>query len=1074
MLSRRRPVVRGSVVPKNAAEGVCCCSQLTGTGKLAVASDNPTANSITHEMVRKNTELLQGVQGDLEVFKNADFGLKLDQVLKGQQEMKVMLAASRQLAGAQQAGLSAGVGSTMASPDVAPINELNKKRFDRARAELDGGNVVYAQRDFEGLIGDLRSSSTDKELLFRALSNLGICCLRRGNRHEAVGFWEEAFLLKPDLIKAKTNRALGFTFEKNYEAAQAILDGVFVQEPSSWDAIAIQSVLHAEQQHHDKAARFLRAHPVERAEYYVMLAQQLVHLKQYEEALSLSIRALILEPKSCVGMAVKASALANPIIFRDSDSGSPYFTLSNSGRENLKEAIRLLEKAVSDFKARGETVDLGAHLTNLSAYYAAIGDFSASAAVAQEAVAASDGEDGALCNLFYAQMQLDDYKEAIGTATALCSRGNLQKGIVRLLDALVRDRSFARAVSEFNRAVQKEPDINNQLYPCCLMARALFGLPNTDEALSHVDALIVKFPGDPLPFLQKAEFKEQLGHREDARSNYEKAEALAQGESEILVRQQVGLFLFRTGSWDAAYSRIFPKEVDPLYSPFLKEGLVCLYELGRFKDCLDLARRAIDKDGYHEMTYATAAHCYIHFRQLPEAISLFKDLVARGNNLHHWVALAQLQFRADNVAEAERLLRRARAVFPDRGALPQGSLARVLHKSQFEIWGYLTSTEGQAVYVADGSAEEQKNSSQLVKDLKEITLDVTCLFTLQNLGLLAILPKLFDTIHVPVAVFEAIKMESEQLGSAIPAGPTLTLEGGQITVREVSPEVRSEDAAFIASILNFLKTLQSPEGISEIIGETGAAKKWLPLLSPSCIDPILIASGHGCPLAVDDLCLQKLVAKEFEVPCLSIQYLLGAALHRGFLTREQYDSATITLMGRGYTFVSDSAETAIAELNARDYEITPLASTLLSRLSDPRLFAAGATRVLVEVVAHVWVQQPERAKRLRAMKACASNFADERVIRSVLALFCTQLLIKFQNQPSVYFGIALQMFRDSALSLPQRRACLRLAMSAARVARSEFGKSGAWPANQCQDWRTQYAAARELLIVLIKAEGPAE
>jgi tetratricopeptide (TPR) repeat protein/predicted nucleic acid-binding protein len=1145
--------------------------------KLAIAEDSTIANAVTHRR-------LETAQATLDDIRNLDLaGINsVHQALANQAQSQAQ--SNEQLFGAVQqilqklnsprAANSSGLSTVMASPDLTPLNAVNKRRFDRARTELETGSVIKAEHEFLTLVEDLEVDGSDNELLFRALSNIGTCLFRQGKREFAAKRWKQGYEMNPTATKAKTNHALGLTCLRFFDEAELLLKDALALEPDAWDVVGITAVLYAERDGAAKCIEFLKGHPVDRKDFYILLANQLVRNASYEEALATITKAETFTGESSALSAVKANLLASSVIDKRSETSGPLLALTREEREKLLEAVNLLKRAIELFKSHGELIDLQIHVTNLSMFYAALGNFRTSAEAAEEAVALSASDDRPYLSLFYAQMQLGEHKKAVETARAICHLGHLREGMTRLLDALVWDRSYAKALEEFDTGLRTIPGFDSDSYICCLRARALFGLPDTMAALLYLDSVIERFPDDPLPLLQKAEFEAIQNHFERAQELYERAEALTTGEERVQIRQQVGFFWYHRQSWEKAITRFLPQGIDPLYSPFLNEILVCLFKLDRFAQCLALAKESIAKDGYNELTFSLSAYCYIHFRNLAEAIPLLKELVSRSNDIRYWMHLAQVYFRMDEPSEAEKLLFSAHESHPDskeillllsnlllRGgkgvqaielafkalkldpdgletnqavvaagitqnvealqpeqiSTVQKSLAfltthpesgvravpittdlsaiteivrnqtqsassvvgkyntefrtlalltKALHRSPYEIWNSLRLMTDQSIYVASGTPEEQQASFLNVSQATEIVLDITCLFSLQQVGLLNVLTTLFTRIHVPLAVFESIKSESDKLRLEPQASSFMSYQNGRLQLTEIPPEFREEQVRFIEGILNSLRTLPPAEGIDAEAEQIDQVAEWSTAFEPFHFDATLIAKTNSCCLIIDDLAIREVAVNTFQVKCTNTQFVLLLALNRNVITRDQYEDALLNLIESGYTFISESKETAIREITAHGYQITPLASKLLSRPSDQRYIPAASAKVIADIVLHFWHSEIDADKRSVIIKECAKNFNTEWAIEHSLNPFIIGLFLMLIYEPSTYYGITLQVFTGPPLSIQHQTTSLELVLRAARAFDRIFSTNGTWSAQMRQEWLENGEAARQLLNAL--------
>jgi tetratricopeptide (TPR) repeat protein/predicted nucleic acid-binding protein len=561
------------------------------------------------------------------------------------------------------------------SPFESPAGERlaasTKRRFDGALASLKAGSAVAAAQEFKSLLVDLVDveDPDQKNLLFRTTANLGIALHYIGDRAGAAEQFERAFRLNPDSTRAKANRILAALTSKDYATAELLLSEALASSPNDPDLINFKAQLLADQGNVDGAVAFLEDRPRADESYHLALAIHYNQAGSYEKAFDAARNALDLNPQSDSAMAVLADAIAMPIVFRKAELKLPAFAVSPTEADTLREAVRLSEQALTILRPSEHKVAIAQVLINLSAYSAATGDFLRAAVAAEEAVGLSPDQPAALTNLYIAQMHLDRFDDAVETARRLARLENPVVAAMREMDALIGKDDFAAVIELYQERSATNPDLLNEPHAACAFADALFKTFETDRAVEELRGAADRFPNHPLILLQEGHIREELNDPAAAEACFKAATAQADGAYAFHARQQLGLFYWRKQNWHEAEKNLLGGMQDPLVSPLLGQYLVCLYQLGRYRECLDLSLRFISREAFDERIWELAANCHLQFSDLHAAEGLLEELVRHSAKLRHWLKLFEVTYRLHNVQRARKVLQRAHAKYPDSYAV---------------------------------------------------------------------------------------------------------------------------------------------------------------------------------------------------------------------------------------------------------------------------------------------------------------------------------------------------------------------------------------------------------------------
>lgn len=631
----------------------------------AVASDLELSTLIvlkqgadTNREVRNVSETLKGIHHDV-------------------QELSVSMSETRDIARVEQ---KVDLIFQQLAPIISQITPLkcelsattklqkrNKKDFDAARHELLNGSVDQAKSAFQRLIIELEDGGpdVDRELLFRSVSNLGLCEHYLGNDAEAIGCFERAYNLNRQSIRAKANWALACILRQDYDRAEEAVADALKTEPADVDANMLAVQLRLIRKDVDAALAFLEAHALQSDRYFTALSDCYCQKREYGKAADAARRALELDRQSVGGRIALANALAIPIVTRHSADKVPSYGIPIADVAVVKEAANLMREAINRLRVSGRQKEVGELLVNYSAFTAEAGNFQESLSASEEASSIRPHDSAPLANLYTCQMRLERYGEAAATARKLREIEAPVIAVQREMNALMAADQVRETIQLFDQESKKHPALLNEPHALCLKARALFALPDTNAAITLLEDVASRYPRHPLVLMEQGRVHEERNRIREARDCYIQAERNATGPFEFRAKQQLGLFYYRQRKWNKAASRLVVQGQDPLRSPFLTKYLTCLYELERYPECLDIAVRFISGGTYERAIYELAINCHVKFHDLVAAEKLLETLVRKSNDLYHWLTLFEVTFRLRDTGQALKVLERAYDKHPE-------------------------------------------------------------------------------------------------------------------------------------------------------------------------------------------------------------------------------------------------------------------------------------------------------------------------------------------------------------------------------------------------------------------------
>ena len=546
------------------------------------------------------------------------------------------------------------------------LKTSNQKRFDRALAELMGGSIVTAEKEFRDLVSDLESQGifADKSLLFRAYTNLGSGLWQQFRRREAIPYFEKASEVRPEDPKARTNMALCYVEKGDFSRARSLLDEAKAASPDSFDPIYLLSSLSLEEGNAPAAIRILEERVFETDDYYSALAFAYLRNKEYAKAENAARRAITIDTDCLQAQIALAHSLGFPLVQGRLRTGAESIGLAEAEHFQILEAIKTAERVVQTLRKQARNHQLGEVLTNLSAFYGLADDHEKALGAATEAAMLVKDDAVVLINLWAAQMRLERFSDAYETAGRLNQAGEKLRGKLRQLEALLMDSQAERLLRESEADLELLGQLRREPRFFEIKANALFQAHETNAALDVIKDGLAAFPNHGRLLAARACFREDLGQIDAAREDVEIAERHASPDNLAYVLAQAAMFYYRQRQWQAAIERFARGGADSIYSPFLGFYLTCLHNARNYSLCFKLSTAAIKAQAaFDPKLYELAARSAYNSDNLKAAEHYLDQLVRRntGDVVQHQAMLAQLYLRLDELGKAYDVLKRAYA-----------------------------------------------------------------------------------------------------------------------------------------------------------------------------------------------------------------------------------------------------------------------------------------------------------------------------------------------------------------------------------------------------------------------------
>jgi tetratricopeptide (TPR) repeat protein len=485
--------------------------------------------------------------------------------------------------------------------------------------------------------------------------------------------------------------------------------------------------------------------------------------------------------------------------------------------------------------------------------------------------------------------------------------------------------------------------------------------------------------------------------------------------------------------------------------------LLCVthVRLRRFSDAAEYGLRAVrtaPKDLRTHLSFVRAVYmCPADTELTPEIRQAHFEsqqfLLAEGNGVLQSISID------DDFRGLKQLVKeRARFVSQIEGdyrkqILPLGVFSRRIGSSEFQIWGALIVSGRPHFKMQTGASEDQARQINSAWDTK-IVVDLLGLLTLQLIGHLALLPKLYQHIYVHSSVLDAVLHEIREI-EANPTQGNFAYHGGKFYVTERTQAQAAAVLEFLVPIRDFLKSSAViPTGFFTDTIEDANTKLFLKACGEPSFLPVLIARQQGISLFSDDCAIREVAIAGYGVRGFCSQSLLRVALAKSLLSQADYQKAVLTMIDRNYWFVSTDAGTFEAAYTRANGELTPLNLRLIRQISNPNYNRETLVPMLARFAMYLWRRHDANSTKTNLVWMSEIWFAIVQAPKNAELLYRMHMNIAANSltMPAVYYGIANWAVNQIPFIRDRRRAFLKMicvtADSAEKVVRAQFGPQG--------------------------------
>src|SRR6202453_467891 len=489
-------------------------------------------------------------------------------------------------------------------------------------------------------------------------------------------------------------------------------------------------------------------------------------------------------------------------------------------------------------------------------------------------------------------------------------------------------------------------------------------------------------------------------------------------------RKQLAQVSLRLDEQEEAYnflSRLLADKSDDAGALVLMTQ-VCIAR-GRYSEALTHIQKAIQVD---EKNYKAREVFFSTMLALPkDFVPTSQCIDAHQNNLAALTSQPSGALRAINITPdlgeiREMLQKREKHVESvvketKSQSVPFGFLAVQTGTSYYDVWRTDISNSDRGVHMCHGSAETQGGQIDLAGCSDAISVDLLTLFTLQELRVLEVLPKMFRNIFAHISLLDAIVAQLHQLRYFPKDGGKVATHKGQLYFTPNDPAQDEQSVIFLTTIRDFLKSrsVQLVGLKPEIIKDKNLAQ--LPqACGDACILPIFVAYERGAALLSDDLLARVIGEAGLKVKGFCTQAFLRVARTRNIITNSEYHDNVLKLLEMNYHFVADEVGTLIRLYEKTRSNPSAIAELLIRRAGNP-LFDQNTTLVIISsFLDYLWTIPTESLRFCRDpwAKLIWMTLAEADTDGKILDKFLSFLAARLISRPGSFMGILVWAIRN--------------------------------------------------------------
>lgn len=274
------------------------------------------------------------------------------------------------------------------------------------------------------------------------------------------------------------------------------------------------------------------------------------------------------------------------------------------------------------------------------------------------------------------------------------------------------------------------------------------------------------------------------------------------------------------------------------------------------------------------------------------------------------------------------------------------------------------------ILVDSGTAASLRDGLTTVTAAGDVVLHISALVTLQELGMLHVLPAVIDQPLIPTTAAIELRMEKSRIRRDLERGGTAWagLADDNIVLSEPSPDVAKRVLQALNELLDWIESyaVEVPRPSETLKDGTPNIRDFI---GASSHDAYILA-GLDRPLYADDWVLRQLAAGERRASSFSTYSLLRSAWTREVITLSEYCQGVNCLIELRHRFVPVSVDILLHAIREDAYQLGDVIRRCLRRLASGSVDSSAP--VLASFVRELAVSEVGRSSVGLVSEYCAS------------------------------------------------------------------------------------------------------
>jgi hypothetical protein len=314
---------------------------------------------------------------------------------------------------------------------------------------------------------------------------------------------------------------------------------------------------------------------------------------------------------------------------------------------------------------------------------------------------------------------------------------------------------------------------------------------------------------------------------------------------------------------------------------------------------------------------------------------------------------------------------------------------------------YLGSRPEIGIFSTNGSPQDYDKAQALLTPPNGMVIDITSIIMMEFLGIKELLSANYSPFIIAQSTLDELNriLALRSLGGSQPS-LTIFQQGGELFKQEITVEEKQKQINSLSSLIQWLISFTSIKPVKLALSMKKADKDEMDkFFGASMFDSLLIAKEDDLIFYTEDGRFRLFAEKEHTVKGVWTHSVIKDAFNKGFITAEQYNDYTLSLLSMNIHHVSiDSKILFVAAQKAQWRVDYPLLSALFN-LSGSRCAEDAAIIVAGEFIYSLFMQTISSLNKETIIIAVLDSICSRRNLQTVTNKLAAYLAQKFRLWP---------------------------------------------------------------------------